>query len=357
MRYSTLTFGAVFLAVSSVVVYCLTKADGPGLTKSEETNIRQITVVLGSLSPGEVTRKVVSLRNDSSKSWTAALVHSDCSCVVQSLDPELIEPGCQGTLTLNFTAPNRVGAIGRKILVEFREEAAPHFVIKLDGVVEPWCHATPRELSFVRIPGATDKDSKRRVLLNLRRGAHLRTDRISAPDWLQARFSDEPRRPGAEDSTVVVEVTPRIQEDSPAGILEGSVVFTSADNPADQCELAVRVRVESALTPTPSSLFLGTRNVGEEFTEQITLRGFALSGRIEQSFLNRAIHTTHDLGDHLTVETVPSQEPDELKVRCHFQMPVSPCFVSGKVVVACQGRGSVSIPVSSKVVDSNSPGE
>jgi hypothetical protein len=91
----------------------------------------------------------------------------------------------------------------------------------------------------------------------------------SGRDYLDAQVTETGRRNGQVQYQLKVQLKPG----APAGSLLEQIVLQTSDTVAPELPVAVEGRIETSLTVSPSSLFLGILQPGQKVTKQIVVQG------------------------------------------------------------------------------------
>jgi hypothetical protein len=332
----------------------LPKGNWPRGKEAEQGRLRVLVTDIGNVPLQSQTKRDIAIKNNSLIPWTVAGIQSDCGCAVYKVQPERIEPGAIGTVSLEYRAPDSAGTIDRKVLIVFREEQAPRFICRITGFVEPWCYAMPKEVDFGSLARSeTTEMPMRTVVLKLKPGAEIDWERSPmAPDWLHVKVVKRPPetdKKGVQGGAITIQITPIPPKHVRSPKLAGEVAFQSLRDPKTRLVLPVQASIEPVLSSFPSFLSLGIREVRERFTTKLVLAGPYLPKNVDQSFIRKNIHVTHSFSGRLVVDTVPGEKPGELDAECHFVMPETPGFLMGEIDVRCEGQGVIAIPITARV--------
>lgn len=357
MRRNFVILSCVVICLVGILLGFLTwemAKKGAGTKQPEQGGVRLLVEDIANVAPKSRTKRNIAIKNDSLTPWTVGDIRSDCGCAVYKMEPARLESGAIGTLSLEYTAPNDAGTINQKVLVLFREEQAPTIVCLITGFVEPWCYAIPKEVDFGSL--AVDKGKEmptRTVVLRIKPGNAIDWERSPiAPDWLRVKVVEPPNRKeneGEQGKSVRIQVTPAFPKHTELNDFVGTITFESVEGPEKKLVVLARASIEPLLSAFPTFLSLGTREVGEKVTKKILLQGRYLSRDVDQSFIRKNIHVRHNLPNQLAVETIPGKKPGQVDIECRFTIPEFPPFLMGEIIVSCEGKDVITIPITSRI--------
>lgn len=83
------------------------------------------TVALGAIAPGDSIRKRFALTNNSDMTLTVQEIMSSCDCTTAIIEPDTLQPGVAGIVTVSYVADSVSGPVARYVEVYFNEKNDP----------------------------------------------------------------------------------------------------------------------------------------------------------------------------------------------------------------------------------------
>jgi hypothetical protein len=201
------------------------------------------------------------LRNASTEEILADIVKASCGCSEARIEPELIPPGGEAEVHVQFEAESLFGKDVRIVVASSRRAesmlADLHVVARVDGserlVVEP--RALDVRLSP---PGLVREETF--VVRALFRGSPVTTLSASGPEWTSAHVEPRPMRDlGGGQMERRFDVRVRVDaRGHTSGTLDSELVFTADKTSIVAARARIHVVVEGSYSVRPERLFLGS---------------------------------------------------------------------------------------------------
>jgi hypothetical protein len=197
-----------------------------------------------------------------------ASVRSTCGCATVRATRESLKTFEKGEIVVVYNTRSFLGAKGSTITVVFDRPYHAEVQLTITGYVRS---------DVVFNPGSVDFGS-----VELGRGAERSIDLAYAgrSDWeivdirsanqhFEVELDELARGSGRINYSMLV----RLKPSAPAGFIQDQLTIVTNDGGARTMTLAVEGRVESPLTVSPASLFLGVLEPGQTVTRTVVVRG------------------------------------------------------------------------------------
>lgn len=309
---------------------------------------RAIVEKFGVIEPKASVERSVTIQNDSRQAWQLADVASDCGCVVHRFEPQRIEPGQSGRLTVSYTAPDTEGQVSRNVRIKFADADAPLFAVNLRGVVRRAVSVNPNVIVLGQIVPGQPVSFPVDVL---NRGGHAIDwpTAKSSYDWVQAipapaaSVRDEADGQPAELTRVELRFTAPEQSESPFVDGELTIPVDGGHTPA----LAVKFlgRIAQPLSAVPERLFFGYVPPEGERTAELRIRA---DGELARAALR--LETPEELAGMLDVrlERAEGEREGEYVLTAALH-PQGLGLIRGAIRVAAGEAAHLDIPVAAFV--------
>lgn len=200
----------------------------------------------------ELMRDVV-LVNHGAEPVALLGVSTDCSCSTGELQPGLLEPGAQKTLSVRFATRMYQGEIKRRLLVH---TSGGDVVVPISVVVSPYENWTVSPLPVVLMPSLRTQTASGSFTLTYTGPEEVEAATARASlSWLTAAIA-----PGAAAKTFVVSL--HKSADAPVGNLAVTVTIETTDPKSPSLAVAVVVPVASSARLVPNPVVMPVTSPG-----------------------------------------------------------------------------------------------
>ncbi len=194
--------------------------------------------------------------------------YSSCGCTSVDVINPTLKTYQEGIVRAVFNTPTFLGSRSATITVVIDKPMPAEVLLHVRGVIRGDVVFEPGSVQLGDVPEGTLVE--RTVRVNRSGwGDWQITDVKSSNPHLSAKVVNTNRQNGA--TTADLSVT--LDKDAPPGYLQDHLLLVTSEGQSIQMPLAVEGRVVSSLTVSPSSLFMGIVQPGQEVTKSLVVKG------------------------------------------------------------------------------------
>lgn len=221
----------------------------------------------GTVARGAKAEYRFELQNLYKEDIHIASVRSSCGCTSPSIAQETLKTWEKGAIIAHFNTKSFTGHKHATVTVTIDKPYYAEVQLSVQGYIRGDVVFEPGEVNF----GAVDpeKPSEQFVKVSFAgRSDWEIVDVRSANSKFEVELSDAERNGGQVTYNMLVRLLPG----APAGYLRDQLTIVTNDQSNRNIPLEVEGNVESLLTVSPSSLFLGVLEPGQKVTKQLVVR-------------------------------------------------------------------------------------
>ncbi len=197
-----------------------------------------------------------------------AAAYSSCGCT----SVEVVNPGLktyeEGAIHARFNTPTFLGSRAATITVIIDKPFPAEVLLHVRGVIRGDVVFEPGSVQLGDVSLGTAVERKVRVTRSGWDDWQINDIKSSNPH-ISAKVAGSSRQNG----WTTTDLTVTLDKDAPIGYLQDHLLLMTSEGQSVQMPLAVEGRVISDLTVSPSSLFLGVVQPGQEVTKSVVVKG------------------------------------------------------------------------------------
>ena len=197
-----------------------------------------------------------------------AAAYSSCGCTSVEIVKPTLKTYEEGAIHARFNTPTFLGSRSATITVIIDKPMAAEVLLHVRGVIRSDVVFEPGSVQLGDVPMGTAAQQTIRVNRSGWDEWQI-TDVKSSNPHISAKVVASTRQNGW--TTTDLSVT--LDKDSPVGYLQDHLLLVTSEGQNLQMPLAVEGRVVSNLTVSPSSLFMGIVQPGQEVTKSLVVKG------------------------------------------------------------------------------------
>ena len=196
-----------------------------------------------------------------------ASVHTSCGCTSVSIKNPLLKTYEKGAIVARLNSHSFYGRKGATITVTIDQPFFAEVQLHVNSYIRSDVVFHPGSVQFASVKQGAPADS--RVAINY----------AGRPDWqiLEVRSANphlsgevvETNRAGGQ---VGYELLVHLDRHAPAGYLQDHLVLVTNDRNSTQVPVPVEAKIETGVTVSPSSLFMGVVQPGQQVTKPLVIR-------------------------------------------------------------------------------------
>ncbi len=194
--------------------------------------------------------------------------YSSCGCTSVDVVNPTLKTYQEGAIRAVFNTPTFLGSRAATITVVIDKPMPAEVLLHVRGVIRGDVVFEPGSVQLGDVQEGTPVERKVRVNRS-GWGDWQITEVKSSNPHLSAKVANTSRQNGW--TTADLSVT--LDKDAPAGYLQDHLLLVTSEGQSIQMPLAVEGRVVSNLTVSPSSLFMGIVQPGQEVTKSLVVKG------------------------------------------------------------------------------------
>lgn len=197
-----------------------------------------------------------------------ASVRSSCGCTSLRIAKPLLKTYEKGAIVAHINTDRFTGRKGATITVTFDKPQYATAQLHVDAFIRGDVVFKPGSVQF----GSVDRGTAVEKTVTVTSASRARwqiVDVTSTNPHLSVRMEEAGRNRGKVAYTLFV----RLDENVPPGYFNDPLMLLTNDRRSPQIALAVEGIIESGISISPTSLFLGVLRPGEKVTKQVVVRG------------------------------------------------------------------------------------
>ncbi len=299
----------VILAVVSMAAWAIPAAGQEWAREMFETHEHHF----GTLARGSKAEYAFRLTNPYLETVRIARVRTTCGCGVPRVEKDELATYESGAVIVEANTTAFTGHHSATITVTFDQPYRAEVQLYITVYVRGDVVFEPESVAFGQVDQGEAREE--RVAVEFTRGADREIVEIrSANEYLSAEAVERTRGGGR----TVYELLVRLEEGAPPGYLADQIILVTNEPRNREIPLLVEGQVLSAVSASPSSLFLGVLKPGAEVTRQVVLRArrpFRITGVEGESDAFRVGAAEDEARPlHLVPVTFVAREEDEGRV-------------------------------------------
>jgi hypothetical protein len=195
-------------------------------------------------------------------------VRSTCGCTT----PQVVKPNLKtfevGEIVAEFNTTSYVGQKHATVVVTFDKPFFAEVQLQIHGYIRGDVVVTPGDIKLGSIDQGQDAE-KQISVVHMGRNDWEIVDVKTVDPHFEVELS-EPLRGGGR---VAYDMLVRLTKDAPAGYIHDQLILVTNDRNAPELYVEIDGRVVSAITVSPSSLFMGVVHPGQTVKKQLVVRG------------------------------------------------------------------------------------
>ena len=222
----------------------------------------------GTVARGSKSEFDFTLSNLYIKDVHIASAYSSCGCT----SVEVVKPGLktyeEGAIRAKFNTPTFLGSRAATITVIIDKPMPAEVLLHVRGVIRGDVVFEPGSVQLGDVQQGTAVEQKVRINRSGWNEWQI-TDVKSSNPHISAKVVGTARQNGWTTADLSV----ALDKDAPVGYLQDHLLLVTSEGQNLQMPLAVEGRVVSNLTVSPSSLFMGVVQPGQEVTKSLVVKG------------------------------------------------------------------------------------
>ncbi|MDD5557099.1 MAG: DUF1573 domain-containing protein [bacterium] len=218
----------------------------------------------GSVVGEEKAEHVFRFRNEGEGDLRIERVTSTCGCTAALLSSDAIPPGGAGEVRTTFTFGGRKGFQQKAVHVHSNDPAEPRAALTIKGTILPFVDVEPASIALRddQAPAA------RRVIITQTLPDPLRIEGVSSKlDLVETSLSEQPPADGRRRYALDITLKP----DTAAGRHFETVTVATNLKERPRVEIPVHITVMGDIQASPTRVYLGSLQPGQEVSRQVTL--------------------------------------------------------------------------------------
>jgi len=222
----------------------------------------------GVVARGEKAEFAFVLENLYVEDVHIAGVRASCSCTKPEIQVPTLKTHEKGAILARFNTPAFVGAHGATLTVTFDKPYFAEVHLQVRGYIRSDVMINPGIANF----GEVDEGNsyEREIIVN-----HFGSYdwRIVTARCANPHLSATPTEVSRSSGQVSYRVTVRLDQQAPSGYFTEQLVLDTNDPQGRQIHVPVAGTVESGISLSPGSLFMGVVQPGQKVTKLLVVRG------------------------------------------------------------------------------------
>jgi hypothetical protein len=195
-------------------------------------------------------------------------VVSTCGCTT----PTILKPDLKtfevGEIVAEFNTVAFIGQKSATLKVEFDKPFYAEVLLNVGGTIRSDVVVTPGDIEFGTVVQGKPAEKRVSVVYAGRNDWQILDAKTANPN-----FEIELMETARGGGKVAYEMVVRMLSDAPPGYINDQLILVTNDQKAPELIVAIDGRVTSAITVSPSSLFMGVVHPGQKVKKQLIVRG------------------------------------------------------------------------------------
>jgi hypothetical protein len=203
-------------------------------------------------------------------------VRSSCGCTTPTIGTELLKTYDEGYILATFNTKNHLGQKSATVTVTFDKPFAAEVQLQVSGFIRSDVELEPGGVQFGTLDAGTPAEKLLKITARTGRDWQI-TEIRSSSEFVEAEAVETGRQVGQ----VTYDMKVRLLAGAPTGYLKERLVVVATDSKSTEIPIEVEGRVLSALTVSPSSLFVGTVKPGSTTKKRFVIQArqkFSITG-------------------------------------------------------------------------------
>ena len=196
-----------------------------------------------------------------------ASVRSSCNCTAPTISKDTLATYETGEIIAQFNTRSFLGHKNATLTVVFDQPTHAEVQLRVEGVIRSDVVFNPGAVQFGSIEQGAIAEQRVSVAHAGREDWAI-VDVQSTNDQFEVEMEELSCGGGRTNYELLV----RLKNDTPAGYLNDELILVTNDASAPRIPLGIEGRVNSDLTVTPSSLFLGEIAPGQKVSKKLVVR-------------------------------------------------------------------------------------
>jgi hypothetical protein len=221
----------------------------------------------GTCARGAKTQYEFVLKNIYVEDIHIADVHSSCGCTTPSIKTPTLKTYEKGAIIATFNTHAFLGSRGATLTVTIDKPYYAQVQLHVTGYIRSDVVLTPGSVDMGTVDQGTPVEKTIAVSYSGRSDWAITGIQNTSP-YLSASAVEASRNGG----WVTYNLTVRTDGKAPAGLLDERLMLVTNDPQSGQVPVPIQGVVESGITVSPSSLFIGVVQPGQKITKQLVVR-------------------------------------------------------------------------------------
>ena len=259
--------------VRSLVVALLLLAPCASAATAQEwarKMFKEVSHDFGTVARGSKQIFEFELQNIYKEDIHIASVRASCGCTIPSIKKKDLKTWDKGAIIAEYNTRSFLGKRGATVTVTIDKPFFAEVQLTVKGYIRSDVVFSPALVQFGEVDSGSD--AEQRITVNYAgRSTWKINDVRSGNPHLEVSL-DEKSRAG---NRVVYEMVVKLKRGAPVGYLQDQLTIVTDDNQLQTVAVAVEGRINSALSVSPATVFLGTLNAGQVVEKKLVVRGKA----------------------------------------------------------------------------------
>ena len=194
-------------------------------------------------------------------------VRSSCGCTTPTIGTDLLKTYDEGYILATFNTRNHLGQKSATLTVTFDKPFPAEVQLQITGFIRSDVELEPGGIQFGTLDAGTPAEKLMKITARTGRDWQI-TEIRSSSEFVEAEAVETGRQVGQ----VTYDMKVRLLPGAPTGYLKERLIVVAADSKSTEIPIEVEGRVLSALTVSPTSLFLGTVNPGSTIRKRFVIQ-------------------------------------------------------------------------------------
>ncbi|MAR13914.1 MAG: hypothetical protein CL681_28565 [Blastopirellula sp.] len=195
-------------------------------------------------------------------------VRASCGCTIPSIKKHDLKTWETGAIIAEYNTRSFLGKRGATVTVTIDKPFPAEVQLTVKGYIRSDVTFSPALVQFGDVESG--HAAEQRITVNHSgRSSWKITDVRSGNPHLEVRLNEKARA----GNRVTYDMFVKLKQGAPVGYLQDQLTIVTDDNQRQTVSVAVEGRVNSALSVSPATVFLGALNVGQVAEKKLVVRG------------------------------------------------------------------------------------
>lgn len=196
-----------------------------------------------------------------------ASVRSSCGCTTPTVSKDTLKTFEKGEIIATFNTRSFLGSKSATVTVTFDKPFYAEVQLQVEGYIRSDVVFHPPAVEIGTIEHGTPVEKT--ISIDYAGRNDWKILKVETPgDFVQTKLVEKNRGNGQVSYDLHVHLTP----EAPVGYIHDQIRLVTNDQRSDSVPLDIEGRINSEITVSPSSLFLGTVQPGDKVTKQLVVR-------------------------------------------------------------------------------------